>query len=65
NKDDRDAYRKAKVIVKVWGEPNTTKTVYLRLFEPDDPSAPDTQEDSRVDNNGRMFQNPKGETTFI
>ena len=34
--DDRDAYRKARVIVQVWDEPNTTKTVYLRLFGPDD-----------------------------
>ncbi len=37
--DDCVAYQKAKVIVQVWGEPNTTKTVYLRLFDPDDLSA--------------------------
>ncbi len=36
--DNREAYRKAKVIVQVWDEPNKTKTVCLRLFEPDDPS---------------------------
>jgi len=42
--DDRDAYRKAQVIVQVWGEPNVTKTVYLRLFDPDDPNVLGTTE---------------------
>jgi hypothetical protein len=51
--EDREAYRKAKVIVHVWGEPNTTKTVYLRLLDPDDPSAPDTQEELPMS----MFEN--------
>ena len=51
--EDREAYRKAKVIVQVWGEPNTTKTVYLRLLDPDDPSAPDTQEELPMS----MFEN--------
>ncbi|MFA0742197.1 MAG: hypothetical protein DFNUSKGM_002318 [Candidatus Fervidibacter sacchari] len=43
--DDRDAYRKAKVIVQVWDEPNVTKTVFcLRLFDPDDPNVLGTTE---------------------
>ncbi|MCS7192005.1 MAG: hypothetical protein NZ937_03355 [Armatimonadetes bacterium] len=42
-----------------------TKTVYLRLFDPDDPSAPDTQEELPIDNNDQVVQNPKGETTFF
>jgi len=28
-----------------------TKTVYLRLFDPDDPSAPDKQDELPIDNN--------------
>jgi hypothetical protein len=60
--EDREAYRKAKVIVQVWGEPNTTKTVYLRLLDPDDPSAPDTQEELPIDSNDEVIQNPMGET---
>ncbi|MDW8027264.1 MAG: hypothetical protein RMK94_02600 [Armatimonadota bacterium] len=64
-KDDRDAYRKAKVILQVWGEPNVTKTVYLRLFDPDDPSAPDTQEELPIDNSDQVVQAPKGGTTFV
>jgi len=63
--EDREAYRKAKVIVHVWGEPNTTKTVYLRLLDPDDPSAPDTQEELPIDNNDGVIQDPSGGVTFV
>ena len=63
--DDREAYRKAKVIVQVWDEPDVTKTVYLRLFDPDDPSAPDTEEEIPIDSNDDTIQNPLGEVTFI
>ncbi len=63
--DDRDAYQKAKVIVQVWNEPNTTKTVYLRLFDPDDPSAPDTEEELPIDSNDEIRQNQMDGITFI
>ncbi len=55
--DNRDDYRKAKVIVQVWDEPNTTKTVYLRLFDPDDLSAHDTEEELPIDSKDEIVQN--------
>ena len=49
--EDREAYRKAKVVVQVWGETNAAKTVYLHLFDPDDLSA-------------LLFENGRNEVTF-
>lgn len=63
--DDRDAYRKAKVVIQVWDEPKAIKIVYLRLFDPDDPSAPDTQEELPIDSNDEVVQNPMGGVIFI
>ncbi|MDW8026749.1 MAG: hypothetical protein RMK18_12960, partial [Armatimonadota bacterium] len=63
--DDREAYGKAKVVVTVYDQPNRNLTVYLRLFDPDDPSAPDTQEELPIDNNDGIVQDPKGGVTFI
>jgi len=63
--DNRDDYRKAKVIIQIWDEPNTTKTVYLRLFDPDDPSAPDTKEELPIDGNDTVIQDPQGGISFI
>jgi len=46
--DNRDDYRKAKVIVQVYDEPRGNRTVYLRLFDPDDPSSPNPDDPNAI-----------------
>ncbi|MDW8030166.1 MAG: hypothetical protein RMK94_17445, partial [Armatimonadota bacterium] len=62
--DNRDDYRKAKVIVQVYDEPKANRTVYLRLFDPDDPSADGAPIDSSdiKDKMGNIVR--KGEDNF-
>jgi hypothetical protein len=47
--DERGAYARAKVVVTVYDQPNKNLTVYLRLFDPDDPSSKTSPIDANDD----------------
>jgi hypothetical protein len=47
------AYLQVKVRVQVYDRPKANRKVYLRLLDPDDPSAPDTPEENDIDDNDR------------
>lgn len=50
---EMEAYTKVKVKIQVYDEPRANRKVYLRIFDPDDPSAPDNADEDIIDNNDR------------